>query len=168
MKFWGHPNSYTWSSMPNSIGSSETARLLSDIGEDVDAVYSCTLTTAYLSDARNALVNDYGYSSSAIYQTYNSTTVEDQIDNGWPVALRGENSSGVGHAWVCDGYLIEKHITIHNPGTIYEYETYTYTHYLGMNWGWYGSSNGWYISTVFSVGSYNLNYGKSMLINIHN
>lgn len=169
MKHWEYPTSYTWTSMPDNYGSYETALLLSEIGEDIDADYSCTVTTAYMADARDALVNDYGYSSSASYLNYSLATVEDQIDNEWPVVLRGTDSSGgIGHAWVCDGYMIEKHITIHNPGDpLYEYETYTYTHYLYMNWGNYGINDGYCLSNLFAYGGNSYNYNKGMLINIH-
>lgn len=48
--------------------------------------------------------------------------------------MRGEASaSNAGHAWVCDGW--KRHT----------YNNVTYYDYLNMNWGWDGSSNGFYL-----------------------
>lgn len=69
-------------------------------------------SSASISDARDALVNKFGYSSDADIQSkwlYNMNTwtgrIRNNINNGWPVLYTGENSvSGSGHAFVCDGY----------------------------------------------------------------
>ena len=76
--------------------------------------------------------------------------------------VRGESSSS-GHAWICDGtrYIQAIHYfaTRENssqPWNIIQRNIYTslYVHY---NWGWYGSSNGWYrnakaVSTLVKSG----------------
>lgn len=167
MRYWEHPNSYNWSIMLNTTGSTETSRLMQDVGDAVNMDYGCDGSGAYTSDARNALVNTFGYSTYASYVDYNTTTLVRQLKT-WnrPVILRGEGSGG--HAWVCDGYRRNKITTIHNPGTYYEYETYTYSPlYLWMNWGWgpFGG-NGWFLYNNFTPGSNNFNSDRKMIINI--
>jgi hypothetical protein len=167
MRYWQHPTTYTWSTMPNNTGSAETSRLMRDIGTAVYMSYGCGGSAAYTSDARNALVNTFGYSGSAAYVNYNASTLVTQLNASWPVILRGQGTGG--HAWVCDGYKRNKYISIHNPGTIYEYETYTLSPlYLRMNWGWgqYGG-NGWFLYNDFTPGSNNFNTDRKMIINIH-
>ena len=151
MRYHQHPNSYNWSIMPNQIASyatlnnstNEIAQLMFDAGDAVDMNWGCSGSGAYTSDARNALVNTFGYSSYASYINFNTNTIVQQLGM-WnqPVILRGQDPSVGGHAWVCDGYRRMKYTTIHNPGTYYEYETYTYSDfYLHMNWGWNDSFN---------------------------
>ncbi|HBF18971.1 MAG: hypothetical protein CMI36_07600 [Owenweeksia sp.] len=171
MRYWAYPtNAYSWSSMPNGSGSNETSKLMRDIGNYVGMSYSCTGSGAQTGNARNVLVNNYGYASTATYVGYNASTVVSQLNYfSRPVILRGrtpDNSSG--HAWVCDGYKRNKYISIHNPGTRYEYETYTYSPtYFWMNWGWSGISNAWYHYNDFTPGSSDYNRDRKMIINIH-
>ena len=167
MRYWKHPSFYTWDAMPNNSGSPETSRLMRDIGKAVKMSYGCDWSEAYTSDARNALVNKYGYSGSASYVTYNTSILVTQLNAGWPVILRGEGTGG--HAWVCDGYRRNIATWIHNPDTYYEYETYTISPlYLWMNWGFgpYGS-NGWFLYNDFTPGSDNFNTDRKMIVNIH-
>lgn len=167
MRYWEHPNTYTWSSMPNNSGSAETSRLMRDIGNAVNMSYGCDGSSAYTSDARDALVNTFGYSGYASYVTYNTSTLVTQLNASWPVILRGQGTGG--HAWVCDGYRRNRYISIHNPGTYYEYETYTFSPlYLWMNWGWgpFGG-NGWFLYDDFTPGANNFNTDRKMIINIH-
>jgi hypothetical protein len=134
MRYWEHPSSYTWSAMPNTSGSDETSRLMRDIGNAVDMDYGCSGSSASTEDARDALVDDFGYSSSAQYVYVHSDVVVTQLNYHYPLIMRGEGSGG--HAFVCEGYKRNRHIQIHNPGTYYEYETSIISDfYLYMNWG---------------------------------
>ena len=170
MRFWEYPQSYNWSLMPNYSGNSETSILMRDIGEAVNMNYSCDGSKASLTSASNALINTFGYSSSASYVSYNTNTVVTQLNTGRPIIIEGYNSTLTsGHAWVCDGYRRNRYITIHNPDTYYEYETYTFSPlYLWMNWGWgYYGGNGWYLYNDFTPSSRDYNYHNNMIINIH-
>ncbi len=71
----------------------------------------------------------------------------EQLDNGWPVIYRayGEND-GPGHAWNVDGY---------QEGG-----------YLHCNWGWGGSSNGYFYFNNLNGGGYNFVESQAALINI--
>ncbi|MDR3046010.1 MAG: thiol protease/hemagglutinin PrtT [Bacteroidales bacterium] len=54
------------------------------------------------------------------------------------VYMSGNNTSGGGHAWICDGYV-----------------PYNGSKRFHMNWGWGGASNGFYLSSA--IGEYNAN-----------
>ena len=169
MKYWEYPNTYAWNLMPDKTGSMETSRLLRDIGDLVNMSYGCDISGAVTAKAKDALVS-YGYSSSAVFVDFNTSTLKSQFNLGWPVIMRGAAAPGIGgHAWVCDGYKRNKYIKIHNPGTYYEYETYTYSSlYMSANWGWGPySGNGFYLYYDFTPGSNNFNFDREMIINIH-
>ena len=56
-----------------------------------------------------------------------------------------------GHAWVVDGYIDEVKNNVHS-------------YYLHCNWGWGGTSNGYYLSDTFNSGDgpiYNDNATRS-------
>lgn|GEM_PF-872979 len=180
MRYHQHPNSYNWSIMPNQIVWNETlntsthevAKLMEDAGQSVNMQYNCVESSAHTSDARNALVNTFGYSNYASYVNFNTDIIVQQLGM-WnqPVILRGQDPSVGGHAWVCDGYRRLRYTTIHNPGTYYEYETYTYSDfYLHMNWGWndsFNADNNWFFHGTPNVGWANFSTGYKMIINIH-
>ncbi len=165
------PNQIAWNAILNN-STHEVAGLMEDAGQSVNMQYDCDESGAYTSDARNALVNTFGYSSSANYTNFNTNTIVQQLAM-WnqPVKLRGQDPSGGGHAWVCDGYRRMTYTTIHNPGTYYEYETYTYSDfYLHMNWGWndsFNTDNNWFFHGTPNVGWANFSTGYKMIINIH-
>ena len=58
---------YQWTSMPNQVNSNNTAvaTLLYHLGVSVDMQYSPNGSGAFSSDARNALVEYFGYSPNA-------------------------------------------------------------------------------------------------------
>lgn len=84
MRYHEWPNTFNWSIMPNystftgtpSSGSLEVASLMYDIGTNVNMQYSEIESGAYSEDALYALVNNYGYSSTANYSDYNFSTVK--------------------------------------------------------------------------------------------
>lgn len=165
MRYHQYPNSYNWSIMPNQIAwnatlnnsTYEVAELMEDAGQSVNMQYSCGSSGANTSDARNALVNTFGYSNDASYVDFNLNTIVQQLEM-WnqPIILRGEDPSVGGHAWVCDGSRRIKYTTIHNPETYYEYKTYTFSdYYLHMNWGWndsFNADNNWFFHGTPHVG----------------
>lgn len=166
MKYWEHPSTFNWSQMPNTTGSQETSVLMRDIGDAVNMQYGCEASGASTSDAVGALIQNYGYSSNVSYVDYVEATAINKIKQGWPIILRGDGTGG--HAWVTDGYKRNKITTIHNPGTVYEYETSSYSStYLSMNWGWGGNSNGWFLNDDFTPGGSDYSNNNKMIINIH-
>ncbi len=162
MKYHQYPTSYSWSSMPNSYGTSTTSILMRDIGDAVNMDYTCDGSGADTQDeVASSFRNDFGY-SSATYSSYNYQTVKNELSHNRPVILKGGRKSGWwifgqykdGHAWVCDGYL-----NYINPcwGSILKFN---------MNWGWNGSYNGWYSFNNFNPGEHTFNYKTGMVYNI--
>lgn len=175
MKFHQWPNNLNWPNMPNqpwdSTLSNEIASLMLDIGTNVNMNYSATGSGADSEDARNALVNNYGYSSTATYSSYDFNTVSQEIKMyNRPVYMDGYHSYEThgtwfweyttyhdGHAWVCDGYKQQYDVYIHNEGTQYEYTSQENRYeWLYMNWGWNSSGNGWFFKNYLWVNGVNI------------
>lgn len=155
MKYHQHPNSYSWSSMPNDQGSSATAALMWDIAESVVIDPTCEGTNTTSTSYVPSLENDFGYSTSATlsnYTSYSYQTIENEIDNNRPVYMRGDDDNDLGgHGWVVDGYK-----------TSYYCETGCTWLQLHINWGWSGSSDGYYgwsftFNPYFEIYEFNTN-----------
>lgn len=201
MRYHEHPTSYNWSIMPNRLyswqtannNSLEVAKLMKNIGGAIGMNYSCTGSGAKTSNARNALVSKFGYSSSAKYVNYNVYSIYAELNNSRPVILDGYHTKYKtgwwifkktrykdGHAWVVDGYKRTLYKFIHNPGTIYQStSTKSGPFYFHMNWGWNGASmgssnnNGWFKYNDFKINGFtlkgtaaNFQHKKRMIIGI--
>ncbi|PQL93970.1 C10 family peptidase [Apibacter adventoris] len=129
---------YLWDTMPNSLSSSSTdaeidavATLMLHAGISVEMTYGPNGSGAYSKKVPFALINYFKYSSDIDIE-YRSdyasdikwiNLVKDQLAKGYPVYFSGRSSSG-GHAFIADGY--DANNLIH------------------FNFGWGGSSNGYY------------------------
>jgi hypothetical protein len=182
MNYWKYPASYDWSNMLPDYGTSETARLMYDVGKSVNMSYggqSAGGSSATTSDAVNALINTFGYANTATYGGYNLSSVITCLQNRWPVIMRGSGDfytyyTGIwpfrtkhtvytkGHCWVCSGCL--NFITNVN-GTQADFW------YLWMNWGWGTTGgNGWCLNTAdhfYGNGSLTFQYNVCAIYNIH-
>lgn len=168
MKYWEHPTTYIWDDMPNLSGSLATATLMRNIGDKVGMRYACTGSSAKTSKLENAFANDFNYSNYIDYVSANSSQLTVQLGYGNPVIMRGDDGGNTGHAWVCDGYKRTLIITIHNPGTIFEYETSVISGLkYHMNWGWTGSKDGWFNYFDLEPNTTSYDNDKKMLINVH-
>jgi len=175
MRYHEHPNTINWSNMHNQPWNSNLgdgiASLMLDIGTNVNMNYSASGSGADSEDARNALVNNYGYSSTATYSPYNFSTVRQEIKMyNRPVYMDGYHSyetHGIwfweyttyhdGHAWVCDGYKQQYDVYIHNEGSQYEYTQQENRYeWLYMNWGWNSNGNGWFFKNHLWVNGVNI------------
>lgn len=94
---------------------------------------------AYSSDAASALKTNFGYNPNLKYYRRDYTPINEWIDiikvelnSNRPVFYHG-NGTGGGHAYVCDGY-----------------DTNDFFHF---NWGWSGSSNGYFQLTALNPSS---------------
>ena len=150
-------------------GTLEVAKLMSNAGISVNMHYGCDESWTYGSYIPSALVNAFGYPSGISYVSFEPNTVIGELKYGnRPVIMTGIDPAYGGHAWVCDGYARTIYSVIHNPDTYYEYKTYIFTApYFNMNWGWDGSSNGWYVYPGFTPGDYNFDSRTMCVINIH-
>jgi hypothetical protein len=173
MKYWGYPaqgagfhsynhptygtlsanfgaTTYNWASMPNYVNSSnsEVAKLMYHCGVAVEMQYGPTSSGSYvIMDGYPAQQTcEYAYKT---YFGYNPTTLQglkrsNYSDSNWINLLKNElNASrpiqyagfggGSGHTFVCDGY--DNNNLFH------------------MNWGWAGSSDGYFNLNALNPGS---------------
>ena len=153
---------YQWANMPNSLSSSSSsaqvnavATLMWHCGVAVNMSYGPGASSASSAIIPYALLNYFGYSDdlSLVYREDYSdeewlNMVKSSLDLGRPVHVRGSDENGAGgHAFVCDGYDANNQ--------------------LHFNWGWYGSSNGYFALGALNPGGYAFNIGNAAIINIH-
>lgn len=135
-----------WDNMTDTYSSSSTAKqrkavadLMLYCGASVQMDYSNSSSGAYSSAVDDAFRNYFGFGESVKYSSFNGMTEEqwdamiyNEVANARPVYLSGANGSG-GHAFVCDGY--DGNLCYH------------------INWGWGGSSDGFYLLSSLHPGS---------------
>jgi len=154
---------YNWTSMvldPNSSTSAPQRQaigaLTSDAGVAVHMNYAASGSGASLRDARNAMVNTFGY-SNAIWGRSSTTISTDSLipmlnpnlDAALPVLLGIYGSAG-GHAVVADGYG-------YNTSTLYHH----------LNLGWAGTANAWYNLPTINAGGYSFTEVGDCIYNIY-
>lgn len=151
---------YQWSDMPNTLNNSNSetiATLIYHCGVSVDMDYGPNASEAWSVSVGGALTNYFRYSNEMSYEGQSSYTdaswkakLKDCIDLGRPVYYSGSTGSAA-HAFVCDGYDMNDMFHI--------------------NWGWSGSSNGYFAIGALNVSGglsyYEFNTGNSALFNIH-
>ncbi len=147
---------YNFASMPNNVGSANTAvaTLMYHAGVSVDMQYAVSGSGAFSTDVPGALMNYFNYKPGCELKYKNNyPNVEDfknliraNLDQSLPVYYSG-SGNGEGHAWVCDGYHM-------SDGTFH------------FNWGWSGSSNGWYSIGALNPGGYTFNDDNQIVLNI--
>ncbi len=101
-----------------------------------------------------AMSTYFKYASSITYANKSSYSTTDwnnlltgDLNLAKPIEYSGfEPNNGGGHAWVCDGY----------QGT----------DYFHMNWGWSGSSNGYFYLTNLNPGGYTFNVSQGAVMHI--
>ena len=165
---------YNWDNMPSQLTSSSTniqinavATLLYHCGVAVDMMYGISSSSAYDSNAADALVNYFKYSEDQSleykqykvlvpgfgYQWQNHYTTEqwlnmvkESLDLGRPVYYSASSGSD-SHAFVLDGY-----------------DANDYWH---INWGWSGQGNAYFVYGALNVLDYYFNTNPWMIRNIH-
>ena len=168
MRYFQKPNTYNWANMPNdgsgSYATTDIQSLMRDAGLAVHMIYGCIESGASADAIAPALKNTFGYSNASFTTNYDYNIITNNIDSNKPVILCGSGSNG-GHAWVCDGY---------NRATYYEKDNNgictgvaVTTLYLYMNWGWFGSDNGYYAFDNFNPYIYTFNNNRSIIYNIN-
>lgn len=169
MKNWN--GKYDWASMKKSpwISScsdnakTQLATLMFENAEGCKSSYNINGTSTNLNNTKK-FFKTRGYSSDSI-KNYKYSLVKSSIDNGRPVIIRGDSfkdyttrrflwwtwqkANYSGHAWIIDGYcnLACTATKKNNP-----LETKVFSeNYVHCNYGWSGTSNGYYISNVFTT-----------------
>ena len=136
----GNGGPYDWANMPLAPSGGATldqckaiGALTYDAGVAVHMAYTDTNSSAYLTDAKSALVTTFKYGNTILTEASTINTnydlqdmINPNLDAHLPVIFGIDNSHG-GHCIVCDGY---------------GYSTQTLYHHLNMGWG--GVDNAWY------------------------
>ena len=133
---------YNWNNMPDELTApnDDVARLIYHVGVSTRTEFSNFYTSTFVSYIRDALVNLFKYDESASwFFDANGEFADVAIDNlnqGRPVLLTGDATTGGAHAWITDGYGY-----FLDPGPNQADE------YFHFNWGWGGDNNGWFLDT---------------------
>ena len=137
---WGiMRNTYTKTDVDESAQA--VATLMKCCGYSVKMSYGSS-SSAYLSDADDALINYFGYNETTVkyYKRHNYTysswvdMIYNELKEGRPVLYAGQAVDG-GHAFVCDGY---------------QYDTENQTDLFHINWGWSGQCDGLFVLSVLN------------------
>jgi hypothetical protein len=143
---------YQWSQMPNIVTSQNdaVATLMYHCGVSLDAEYGPSATSAW--DPRDELVQYFNYSSNAMLVNREGFTtskwiqlLKSELDLQHPIWYTGGDSL-VAHSFICDGYQDAD--------------------YFHFNWGWSGSSDGYFYIGNLNTGWYSFNENQSALIKI--
>ena len=162
---------YNWSSMPNSVTSSNTAvaTLMFHCGVAVEMQYTTSGSGAQTIDpygnnypsAEAAFKSYFGYVSTLKGKRKSSFSESDwismlkvELDAGRPVMYSGYDEDLTdGHAFVCDGY--------------------NSSNYFHFNWGWSGSNDGYFAVSSLNPGSggwgsshYDFTYSQQALFGV--
>lgn len=161
--------SYAQTSINNHLAECETGeenhlaigRLCRELGKRCSASYETSGTYAYSSNARyNLQLLLTNHEISPLKSLNEQYSIMFEALRSGVVYLQGSDSSGSGaHAWVADGgkitgsklvrtYTQEHNIVTGEPLVEVIYRTTTYFHF---NWGWQGSSNGYFVAGVFDT-----------------
>lgn len=107
------------------------AALMKDMGTAVKMMYGVSESGAYDKNVPIALTTYFGYSKDMLLVSHASYTedewvllLQNNLKNYGPMYFSGQSVSG-GHAFILDGY--------------------TDADYFHINFGWYGSNNGYYL-----------------------
>ena len=157
---------YDYNAMANSLSAydGELAKLIYHCGVSVRMSYGFDGSGSQSEYALGALQDHYFFSDNARFQVMTDIVPNDslmylwvdkakaELDQHRPLFFSGQSTAAGGHAWIVDGYT-----TIGNA---------TYFH---VNWGWAGSSNGYYLinnQVTTSYGNFNANNANTMMINL--
>jgi len=141
---------YNWTAMPNIVNSANdaVATLMYHCGVSVEMNYGVNSSGAYVIYdggvhpycAENAYKTYFGYDPNTLQGLKRENYTDDawkgllktDLNNGRPIQYAGFGSGG-GHTFVCDGY--------------------DNSDYFHMNWGWGGSSDGYFELNALNPGS---------------
>ena len=146
---------YDYSLMPPTLSSSssaaqinEVAKLMYHCGVSVNMNYGPSGSGAAYVYIPDALMTNFAYPSGIQCVFKSSYTdnawknlIKNELNNARPVIYGGTNSSGMGHAFVCDGYDGD---------------------YFHINWGWGGYNDGNFV--IPNPGGFT--YDQNMIIGI--
>lgn len=166
MKYHQHPNAFDWADIKDYEATYASQKLIAEVGKTINTKYEPESSPARIENVCKGF-KSYGYEASL--KDHNDREVIVEIGTYTrPVYMTGF-SSGIGHAWVCDGidqrstsyrYYVE-YLTDNNEYSNYGRIEFEFPEYYGgsgsttyhMNWGAdyyydppsYPRLNGWYV-----------------------
>lgn len=180
MKFHQFPNTFNWDNMPNYTATSETQRLIHEVGVAAQMNYGEDSSGSDTGKAKRAF-ESYNYNVRKSGFDYRETEAE-ILRNNRPVYMRGKRNLRNGHAWVCDGAHRSEHETYYfleyqqgSPGSFsyscpggpsaeFPGTCGIYSLSFHMNWGWSDTSvNGWYAFNDIAVKGNNYSHNRENL-----
>lgn len=162
-------STYDWDNMTETYNSNSStteknavAKLMYDCGVSCNMEYNLSSaggSAASAYDQIEGLYNYFGYDLGMEHLTRDyykltdwNSIIKNEIDNSRPILYRGTGSGG-GHAFIIDGYNASG--------------------YFHFNWGWGGSSDGYFVTTALNPGELGIgggaggyNYNQGMTIGI--
>lgn len=144
---------FNWSGMPLNSPSTEIAKTMLYAGIALHMNYAPDGSGANTERAKNLLYSNFRYSENKI--RYISLAgfgnaknwirvVKNDLINGRPIIYRGQGTGG--HAFNFDGFDGD---------------------YFHVNWGWSGSSNGYFLVSSLTPGSNNFSEAQGAIMGIH-
>lgn len=183
MKYHRYPASYLWDAMADDHATPETSGFLVDVGRAIGIKYEEGESGATRNQVAQAF-KSYGYAAVTI-QPHNHDALKNELMKYRPVYSRGTdlNDGKSGHAWVYDGVRTTwprtelKLMTLEDCPSSYEPQQFTnpynystdgssYTMFH-VNWGWGGTSNGYYQSGQTKLGNYDFAIDRCNIVNIY-
>ena len=142
----------TYSGSDNDASASEVAKIMYDLGVSVSMQYNESGSGAFSYEAANALVDYFNYNSNLQLYTRSLYSedlwmkkVYSELNANRPLMYSGSSNSG-GHEFVIDGY--------NEDGFVH------------VNWGWGGSSDGYFDIALLNPGSSSFSEGQEMILGI--
>jgi len=147
---------YNYAAMPNTLNTANAAvaTLMYHAGVSVNMQYAASGSGAYTEDVPFALCNYFNYAATTHLEAKDDyplmadwwALIRTELDAARPVYYAGSGSNG-GHAWICDGYRLSDNK-------------------FHMNWGWSGSSNGYFAIGSLNAGGYTFNEENRIIIGV--
>ena len=148
---------YNWNGMEPTLNgpNSAIALLLYHLGISFDMDYGPNGSGMWNHSAANSMRNYFKYGPQTQYIFRDTTTMDwdsiliANLDNRKPLYYAGWEgvNSDNGHAFVCDGYA---------PDNFYHF-----------NWGWGGSSDGYFLLSALTPGGNNFNFAQEVIKDIY-
>ncbi len=143
---------YDYSSMPDDQGNDEVSELMYHCAVSVDMNFADEGSGASDRDIPIALANYFKYNQSMDFVSKSEYSDQEwmdllkaELDNARPILYSGTNDNS-GHEFICDGY---------NSSDMFHF-----------NWGWNGSSDGYYEIGSLNPGSTTYNQNNAAVIGI--
>lgn len=152
-----HPYNYSLMREDNYIRYSEeeaeaVALLMADMGAACQMQYGTEESGAFTLDLSTALAKNFSFSKSMAYRPRSGYSEEeweqmivDELNESHPLIYGGHSTSGGAHQFILDGYDNEN--------------------FYHFNWGWGGSSNGYFQLSSLEAGRNNLSLEQDAIFN---